>query len=354
MAFDHLRQEVLAWVSEQVEQREAVCRAMRRLETLCQPCPTPVEHLSDLFDVLRGAAGDPAFDRQAAILEHRLGPLVRQHFPAGDQVVLERVLKTLVILRTLRLPYRAPSPPAADRLAALHRLCEGDGLMTWHGRGGEPIYVVERDVEWFVDWLLARQITFLGQREREKALCDALWAALATEEPTTVGETPIGIGVAPFAEREAVLIQHPALGQRVVVIESPWEAERGQRLHRVLQRLPEGMPVDHVWVWQPVLLDPEDAQQVTCYMALARALREAGEENRAAALNLMGESYPSVSALALRAIVGCYRRGRVVTERGVWQPNGHQGSLVSLTQYLVIWASDGEKSTQHTVNAIPD
>lgn len=353
LAFDQLRQEALAYVSEQVENRAVVCRAVQRLEALGRSCPVPVEHLSDLFDALRGAAGDPAFDRQAAILEHRLGPLVRQHFPVDDQAVLERALKTLVVLRTLGIPYRAPSSPAADRLVALHRLCEGDGLMTWHERVGGPVYVVERDVDRFVDWLLAREVAFLGRREREKALCNALWVALKTEEPT-IDEASIGIEVAPFAEQEAVVVHPPALGQRVVVFESPWEADRGQRLHRVLQRLPEGMPVDHVWVWQPALLDPEDAQQVTCYMALARALREAGEENRAAALTLMGESYPSVSALALRAIVGCYRRGRVVTEQGMWQPNGHRGSLVSLTQYLVIWASDGEKSTQHTVNAIPD
>jgi hypothetical protein len=352
LAFDRLRQEALAFVSEQVEKHVAVCRVVRRLETLDRSCPIPVEYLSDLFDALRGTAADPTFNRQVVILEHRLGPIIRQHFPADDQVVLKRALKTLVVLRTLGVPYR--TAPAVDRLAALHRLCEGDGLMAWHGRGDAPVYVVERDVERFVDWLLARQIAFLGRREREKALSDTLWSALVTEKPTTVGETLIGIEAAPFAEREAVLVQHPTLGQRVVVCESLWPVDRGQRLHRVLQRLPAGIPLDHVWIWLPASPDPEEVQRMTCYMALARTLREADEEDREAALSVMRESYPSTSALALRAIVGCYRRGRVVTERGVWRPNGYQGSLVSLTRHLFAWASGEKTSIQQTVKASPD
>lgn len=358
LAFNRLCQEVLRNVSKAVKQREAICQSVRRLWAFCGTCPGPVDSLGDLFASLQTSGGYPAFDRLAAIIDHRLSPIIQRHFQAEEQAVLAKALRALVVLRILELPYQSGSPissrTAESLLNALHRLCAGDGLMVWRETGDNPVYVVEREIDRFTDWVLARQVAFLGQHEREKALSDALRVALATDEIAGMAETPIRLEAVPFAGGEAMLVQHPSLGERVIVFESPWEEDLGQRVHRVLQRLPEGMPVDHVWVWQPALLDPEDVQQVTCYMALARALREAGEENRAAALNLMGESYPSVSALALRAIVGCYRRGRVVTERGVWRPNGHRGSLVSLTQYLVIWASDGKRATLHTVDGSSD
>lgn len=358
LAFDRLHQEVLGNVSEAVKEQGAICHSVRRLWALCGSCPRPVDSLGDLFEFLRASGGYPAFDRLAAIIDHRLAPIIQRHFPTEERAVLEEALRVLVILRILGVPYRPGSPipsvTAEELLDVLHRLCAGEGLMVWREVDDEPVYVVETAPEQFAEWLLARQVAFLGHREREKALSDALWAALATDDLVAVTEASIRIEAGPFARREAVMVQHPTLGERVIVFESPWKEDQGRRARRVLKRLPEGVPSDHVWIWLPASPDPEEAQWMMCYMALGRALREADEEDRGAALSVMRESYPSASALALRAIAGCYRRGRVVTERGVWRPNGYQGSLVSLTRHLIAWASGGETSIQHTVKTISE
>lgn len=343
LAFDRLYQEMLENVSEQVEKREPVCRAVRRLWMICRSCPDSIEHLSDLFDVLRASEERPEFDRLATILDQRLAPLIRRHFREDEQVLLERTLKTLVVLRTLGLPYRPKSPipwaEADDLLAALERLCDEDGLMTWCGSDGEPVYVVERDVERFVDWLIARLIAFLGPGEREKALSDALWSTLATEEQTSLGGATIEIGVATFAGKEAVLVQHPELGTRVLVFESLWKEDRGRRTRRVLSRLPVGIPLEHVWIWVPASLNPEGSEQVTCYVALARALREIGDEAQEAVVSRMSGLYLRTCAPALRTIVDGYRRGKLVTERGTWRPDGQPGSFVSVIRQGVAWAT---------------
>lgn len=350
LAFDKLCREVLQNVSGEVTDEEAIRRSVGRLDELHCCCHRQVDNLSDLLDGLRATAGHPEFQRLVAILDRRLYPIVRQHFQGDEREVLERRLKELVLLRVLEVPYRTGSK-AKELLASLHHVCGGDGLMVWRWNGDEPVYVVEREVEGFVEWLLARTMAFLGRRERDKALSDALWATLSIGKQSVLEETTFEIQMAPFAEGDAVLINHRELGRRVLVFESPWEGERGRRTHRVVRQLPEGMTPDQVWIWLPTVPDPEGDLQITCYMALARALRGAKEGEKGALSTLVGEAYLGASVSALRAIAGCYRRGRVVTDQRTWRPNGHRGDLVSLLKHLITWAME-EKSSADGVSRL--
>lgn len=341
LAFDKLRREILQHAARGVKRRETICRSIRRLEAMHRSCPGVIDNLDDLFDQFHAAQSDPDFGRLATILNKRLNPIIRHHFREDEQRVLQRALRRLIVLRILGLPYRSESPISLARanglLASLHRLCNEDGLMVWRGAEGEPIYVVERDTDRFIDWLVTRMIAFLSQWERDKALSDALWTTLTLGKGARVEGVTFKVEMTPSTEGQAALICHQVLGKRVLVFESPWKEEQGYRVHRVVRRLPQDVDWAQIWVWLPASPEPEEDLYINRYAALARALRESGSQESNAIKSRLSQLYVASSASALRAIIRCYRQGEVITDRGTWRPDRRRESLVAAITQLVTW-----------------
>lgn len=350
LAFDKLRREVLQHAARGVKRQETICRSIHRLEAMHRSYPGLIDKLDDLFNQLQTDQSDPEFGRLATILSERLNPIIRHRFREDEQRLLRRTLRRLIVLRILGLPYRSGSPISLARanglLASLHRLCAGDGLMVWRGTDDEPVYVVERDTDRFIDWLVTRMIAFLGQWERDKALSDALWTTLTLGKGTRVEDVTFKVEMIPSTQGQAVLVRHQTLGKRVLVFESPWEEEQGCRVHRVVRRLPQDVTWDQIWVWLPASPESEEDLYINRYAALARAVRETGGREPNAIRSRLSQLYVASSASALRAIVGCYRRGVVVTKQGTWRPDGRREPLAAAIGHLVAWRMEEEVVAQ--------
>ena len=211
--------------------------------------------------------------------------------------------------------------------------------------------VVGADPDWFVEWAIARMAAYLGRADRDKAVSDALWATLfCTPERGTGPEfLPDGsqqhrltLSGDVFPGREAVLVRWPGVAEWVLVFESPWEADRGGRLQRVMRALPGGIDSCQVWIWVPREPSPHEADRITYYMAAARVLRNAFSEEGADQtggwlIRALQEPYLGASRPALEAIIACYRQGMVVTDGGTWRPGQHTDSLADLVGDLVAW-----------------
>ena len=272
---------------------------------------------------------------------------------------LERSVKGLISLRLLGVPYRGGCPvwggANSDLLYALHVLCRGDGLMAWPEEG-RPVFVVESDPERFADWSITRASAFLGRKDRDKALSDALWSTLFTvrgrrraeEPPGGIGPEPATVVVSGevFPGREAVYLERAGAGEWVLVFESPWKADRGGREQRVMRALPEGVGPGQVWIWIPRELKPCEREEVTCYLAAAKALRKALsaehiDEGRGRLVRELRQSYLGTCKPALEAIIDCYREGTIETDRGTWWAGERGASLVEAIADLVTWAGGG-------------
>jgi len=270
---------------------------------------------------------------------------------------LEKVLKSLIMLRLLEVPYRPGCPISAAEegeslLASLYILCKGMGLMVL-SEGGNPVYVVETDHGRFVEWIIARMTGLLGRNDRDKTVSDALWSALfpipecgtrpeRALSPTLPQSYPIQLSGNAFPGREAVLVRCPGLGEWVLVFESLWEMDRGGRVHRVVRVLPEGISPDQVWIWIPRRPSQPEAGQIASYMATARALRQVLSQESAGEMDewtarALKRQYLQASTPALEGIVDCYRQGEVVTDIDTWRLDDHADSLVHLIERLVAW-----------------
>ena len=361
---DRLCQQVVQNVAPGVQAAPWVCQSVGALRSLYLDFSAQTweqaHDLAELFDQLRIAGANPEFGRLAAIYERYLEPVVVPYFDGSRRRYLEKSLKTLIVLRWLGVPYRSGCPISAEKhkslLSSLYVLCGGAGLMVWDEEIS-PVYVVETDQDRFVEWIVARMAAFLGRSDRDKSVSDALWSTLFST-PELGSERELASAGSPshslrlsgdvFSGREAVLVQSPGAGARVLVFESPWEADQGRRVHRVMKAWPEEIPSCPVWIWVPRRLSPHEQERITRYMAIARALRgtvsgENPDETGEWLVRALRRPYLGASTSALKAIIDCYRQGTVVTDRGAWQPGERTDSLVHLIGDLATWAShEGE------------
>jgi hypothetical protein len=364
-AFDRLCQQAVQCAAPGVQEVRRICESVRELRSICldslAETRTQARDLAELFDQLLISSTDPEFRRLAAIHKRYLEPVITRHFDGSQRQQLERSLKTLIVLRLLRVPYRSGCPISAGEeeslLSSLYVLCRGAGLMVWD-EGSNPVYVVETDHERFVEWIITRMTAFLGRNDRDKAMSDALWSTMfsCADRGGGQGLSPAGsqarlllLSGGGFSGREAVLVQWPGAGEWVLVFESPWEADRGRRVHQVMMTLPGGILPSQVWIWVPRQPSPSEEERITCYMATARALRqtlsgENAEETGGWLVHALQHPYLRASPPALKATIDCYRQGTVITDRGAWRPGEHTGSLVHLVGKLVAWASRENES----------
>ena len=366
--FDSLCRQVLDSIDPKVQETWQVCQTLGRLKSLCSTTLSQVDEgvrdLAGLFDRLCVSRVPVEFSRWADIYGRCLEPLVALHFRGGDRERLGKSLKSLIILRLLWASYQSGCPSSsggeeAALLATLHARCKGMGLMVWN-EGAGPVYVVETERSQFVEWVITRMSSFLGRTERDKAVSDALWSMLfPTAEcglrqeralPTaSLQPCPGLVSGSAFPGREGVGVRCPGQDERVLVFESPWEMDTGRRVHRALKDLPAGVPVERVWIWVPKRPSRRETEQVTCYMAAGRALREllcqesAGEVVDRWLVRALRRRYVRASMPALRAIVECYRQGMVVAGEGTWRPEDHEGSMECLIRGLLTWA-DGKRA----------
>jgi len=358
-AFHRLCQQVLRSVAPGVKGRCWTCVFEGRLRSFWPDASVQMSDLADLYDHLLVSSTSPEFNRLAAIYAQCLEPVVARSFYGTRQRQLEKSLKALIVLRLLRVPYRAGNPvpgmAAEGLLSSFYILCKGAGLMAWNDNGN-PVYVVENDPEQFVEWVVTWMAAFLDRNERDKAVSDALWSALfsAPECGARQGLLPavsqpcsLLLSGDVFSGREALLIQWPGAGKWVVAFESPWKVDQGRRVHRVMRALPEEVSSSRVLIWVPRRLLLREEEQVVCYMAIARALRmmpadESVDETGGWLIRALQRAYVSASLHALEAILDSYRQGMVVTDRGTWCPDQCTDSLIHLVRELMVWVRGEE------------
>jgi len=358
IALSKLRRQVLDSLDPEVQETRWACRALGELRSLYRASVAQsaqpdgrVQDLAGVFDRLRTSWTSPELRRLAAIYEQHLKPVIELHFYGSERGQLKKALKVLMMLRLLEVPYRPGSPlPSAveadSLLASLHVLCGGVGLMRWR-EGDRPVYVVEADRGRFVEWVVARTTGLLGRQDRDKGVSDALWSTLfpiaecgARQErylpPGQSGGGPVQLCGGAFPGREAVLIRRPGRGAWVLVFESPWEMDRGRRVHQAMRALPPHLSPGQVLIWMPRRPLRREAEQITCYIAAGRALRQAlSQEGAGEVVCALQRSYLWASGPALEGIVDGYRDGRVIADGGTWRPGDHANSLVHLIGELV-------------------
>ncbi len=355
---DVVRRQIWQSMAPGVREAGLKCRVLARLRKLWHVSPRPMGcqpwHLAALFDQLT-TDNDAKIERLTGIYRQYLEPLLVHHFNGDERERLKSILKSLVILRSLGIPYRAGCPiPIVDGdrlLASLHRRCGGIGLMTWREVDERrPVYVVEADADRFLGWITGRMTAFVGVADREKATLDAVWSVLFSTPDRGIQLTrelsPGGPQASSawlhgdaFPAREAVLIRCPDLGAKVLVFESPWvRGNRGLGVDRALGALPPACSARDVWVWHPRRLTSRPREHVTCYLALGRALRRSSprQSPETTLFDALRDHYLQASVLALQEIVDCYRYGIIETDGGAWKPRGE--SLLHVVEGLVTWA----------------
>ncbi|MGC9395659.1 MAG: hypothetical protein ACP5J4_12475 [Anaerolineae bacterium] len=229
--------------------------------------------------------------------------------------------------------------------------------MIWRENGTE-VFVVETEQALYVKWVIQRMTARIQRQYRDKAISDAIWATLfsspdCSQDMTRCLLSPPGcsralcITGAHFPGREAAIITLPWSKRWALVFESPWEADRGHRVRRVIQQLPNDVTPERVWIWEPRAFTQTESQIVLYYIAAGRALRCAMLEQTqgrgiAWLIAALRRAYISASPQARKTVLTCFDEGFVVSDGGVHTPVIGAEHLMPTLEALAGWLQPGE------------
>lgn len=341
--FDLLETRPLACLDPKVRDPHWYCRAERAL-----PCtgPCPLLTHTGICPGLQGllhqsdvhGEHNREHERWTTIYETLLKPKIERHFSQSQRQRLTRSIQSLILLRSLNVPYGAGCPATGAPLDTilllqLHDLCQGAGLMLWQEHSS-PIFVVETDRRAFLDWVLARMLTFSTSAQREHTVGELLWTYLFADRHTlqnTPGYDSSSASVSPLLGREGVLFRSHDGRARLVIFESIWKMDRGRRTQRVMAQLPSGMGLGDVWLWEPAEPDDNDLRCLEMVMAHTQALQFA---TTPWVRDMLRQRQADLAEVAEQTVMACYRDGRIYSHLGVQYPEGPnlRASLLRLGQ----------------------
>lgn len=341
-AIHTLERQIFSSIDPRIQEEHWRCQIRARLHTLSAydqiQFTAESKNWAQLFDLLSALWKNEEVLRLKAIYQHRLIPLILENFSSAQGVRLQQSLKYLMALRLLGVPYKTGCPLTNSvddikLLTRLHVLCEGHGLMAW-GEGKDLCFVVEDNPQQLLSWIIQRASCFLGSKERDKIIADALWATLFPEsllesDPVRCwisesGDT-FSISGEAHSGREGVWVNRGGDSSWYLVFESPWKQDRGCQVQHALEVLPPDMPKDRIAIWEPASLSPDESDLLVRSMSVSKALSYArsqcGQDIKMPwIVSGLHRVYIGNGKQAFHTILGCYKAGRVITDRGIQAP----------------------------------
>ncbi len=315
---------LIDYLDPKVTEPHWACRIWRALQTTFSPALFKAK--LDFWDwerLLRYTRPGPKTTEAQhlnQIYKEMLLPYTQQHFAPHLAARLRRALHRLMVLQLLHLPYHVGEEAAL--LLTLSLACRGQGLRHWR-EGDSDVFVITTEHETFLAWILERMRAFNNPASRDKLLRDLLWAALF--DPQQADATPLGLRMLP--QGEGVCWPLTQTRACAIVLESPWQTERGRRVARCLHALPPGVTPGRMWIWEPRTLTESENTLLEQHLTSGRALRYALLNHAAGNSDLrliqdLRKDYLGHSPPVLQLLTQAFLDGRIFSEMIYHTPRG--------------------------------